>query len=623
MGQAGPAEGDKSQKSLRLFLVGVRVVGVIAALLISQFHSAPSVFSEDLVGYRWFITGGIVCYHLVAAVLVSLIDNKALSSLLIVADVALGLVCTHLYGEAYFMLVFALPVLSLCGTFGLTTALVAGVLGLVFYSVVYARPLLEKAIASEISSETLTLKLSLAGVQAAVSLLMAWVYSIAVVEGKRTYKVEEKALKEKELLYQQISERTENVELVYAEMTDQESKVKQLSKQVAHLEHELQEAYKDVAKARMALTSREDQAEEKVSRISGEMLRDRQMLEDEAQRLELELEHRNRTLEGFRQLLGSLSLEETLLALVYYLQSRVPSAVCVVFMKEDVQGVSYLYPEVADADDTDYFRELAIPAGEQSVGYVAATGSALNIENVRTEVEGKVLEVLQNQGQSALILPLRNPSDGQVMGVVYLGRQKINGYLPQDKELCEEFLELAGLAVARCQEFRVRVGGGLHDMVTGLHNGMYLAERMEEEVRRGRRYTYPVSLLLVDIDNFTPMAERLEPEVIDNVLRQLAGLILEAIRDTDVASRIEGDDFGVLLVHSDRDSAVPIGERIRQEVSETTFGTPGQPLRLTVSVGVAGVPHDASDAQRLKEAGFGAIADARSKGGNRVSIYPR
>ena len=152
---------------------------------------------------------------------------------------------------------------------------------------------------------------------------------------------------------------------------------------------------------------------------------------------------------------------------------------------------------------------------------------------------------------------------------------------------------------------------------------MYLAERMEEEVRRGRRYTYPVSLLLVDVDNFTPMAERLDPEVLDNVLRQLAGLLLEAIRDTDVAARIEGDDFGILLVHSDRDSAVPIGERIRQEVADTTFGTPGQPLRLTVSVGVAGVPHDASDAQRLKEAAFGAIAEARANGGNRVATFPR
>lgn len=623
MGQAGAAEGEKRHRGLRFFLVGVRIVGLIAALVVSQFHSDPQVWATDLVNFRWAVTAGVIVYHVVAGILVTLIEHKVMASLLIVSDVVLGLACTYVYGEAYFLLVFALPILSICGSFGLTAALVAGVLGLMFYGVVYAGPLLEQAGDSTITSETLTLKLSLSGIQAAISLLMVWLYSIAVSEGNRTEKIRAEGQRTTELLYQQLSERSENVELVFQEMTDQEGKVKALSKEIAHLEHELQEAYKDVAKARMALTSREDQAQEKVSRISGEMVRDRQMLDDQLERVEGELDHRTRTLDGFRQLLSSLSLEETLLALVYHLQARVPCAVCVVFMKEDVQGESYLYPEVADAADTDFFRELAIPAGEQSVGYVASSNTPLVIPNSRVEVQGKLMEVLANQGQSALILPMRNPGDGQVLGVVYLGRQAAGAFERSDQVLCEEFLELAGLAVARCQEFRLRVVGGLHDTVTGLHNGMYLAERMEEEVRRGRRYTYPVSLLLVDVDNFTPMAERLDQEVLDNVLRQLAGLILEAIRDTDIASRIDADDFGVLLVHSDRDSAVPIGERIRREVSEATFGTPGQPLRLTVSVGVAGVPHDASDAQRLKDAAFGAIADARSQGGNKVSIYPR
>ena len=623
MGQTGPGEEKESHKGLRFFLVGVRVIGVISAFLVSQFHSDPLFFPAELTAYRWALLGLVLFYHLVAGVLVSLVSNKLMSSLIIAADVAIGLGCTYLYGEGYFLLAFALPVLSICATFGVTAALVAGVLGLMFYGIIYARPLLDKAVDKQISSDVLTLKLSLTGIQAAISLLMTWLFSIAVSEGRKAKSVKSEAKKEADLLYQQLSERTENVELVYAEMTDQEAQVKKLAKEVAHLEHELQEAYKDVAKARMDLTKREDQAEEKVSRISDELVRERHMLEEQAQRVERELDHRNRTLEGFRQLLGSLVLEETLLALVYYLQARVPSAVCVVFMKEDVQGVSYLYPEVADAEDTDFFRELAIPAGETSVGYVAATGNAVLITNGRTEMNGQALDVLENQGLSAIILPLINPADGQVMGVVYLGRAQANAFTTEDLDLVEEFLDLAGLAVARCLEFRLRAGGGLHDMVTGLHNGMYLAERMEEEVRRGRRYTYPVSLLLVDVDNFTPMAERLDPEVLDNVLRQLAGLLLEAIRDTDVAARIEGDDFGILLVHSDRDSAVPIGERIRQEVADTTFGTPGQPLRLTVSVGVAGVPHDASDAQRLKEAAFGAIAEARANGGNRVATFPR
>lgn len=619
MSTAGPVEQVEPHKGLRYFLIGVRVVGVLAALLVTRAHADPLVMYNELSGYAAAVTGVVLFYHAVGGFLTGMTDHKAVATILAFTDLASGLSLTYFYGEGYFLLAFALPVLTLCGTYGLTAGLAMGVFGLIFYGLVYALPLMEQGL----QKGTLTLRLSLSGVQVAVSLLMAWLYSIAVTEGEKTRKVQEEAQRRTELLYEQIAERTEGVEMAYAEMTDQEARVKTLSKQVAHLEHELQEAYKDVAKARMAMSSKEDQAEEKVSKISDELVRERQALETQAERMERELQHRKKTLEGFRQLVSSLSLEETLLSLVYYLQSRVPSTVCVIFMKEDVQGVSYLYPEVADAEDTDFFRELAIPAGKLSVGYVAATGDPLIIPQGRMELKGQVLETLEGQGQSALISPIRNPGDGKVVGVVYLGRPAPNAFKHQDLGVVEEFLELAGIAVARCLEFRTRVGGGLHDVVTGLHNGMYLAERMEEEVRRGRRYTYPVSLLLVDIDNFTPMAERLDTEVLDGVLRQLAGLILEAIRDTDVASRIEGDDFGVLLVHSDRDHAVPIGERIRQEVADATFGTPGQPLRLTVSVGVAGVPHDASDAQRLKEAAFGAIAEARARGGNRVCIYPR
>lgn len=617
----GPSRG------LRLFLVGLRMVGVICALMVSNGHATPLAMAETLKGIGWVTASLVVFYHLVAAVLVSYSQSTALLTLFIIADAAVGAGLTYLYGEAYFLLTFALPVLEICAAFGLTAALVSAVLGIMFYAVVYARPLLDSLHEGTITPETFNLRISLSGIQAACAFLLAWLYSLAVSEESKADAVKTNAAKTTELLYRQLAERTEENELMFAEMNEREQKATVLARELQHANHELEEAYKDLAKARLAMSSRDAQAEEKTNRLADEMWRERQVLEDQAARLEQELNVRNRTLEGFRQISGSLSLEETLLALVYHLQSRFPSVCCVVFMTEDVQGAQYLYPEVADAADTEYFRELAIPVGEQAAGWVAASGRSLRIDDSRLETDSGVVDTLPGQGRSALVVPLRNPDPDagsrSVMGVVYMGRAEANGYKDADMACVEEFLELASIVVARCLEFRYRVGGGLHDPVTGLHNGLYLAERMEEEVRRGRRYTYPVSLLLIDIDGFTPMVEKLGRDILDNVLRQVAGLLVEAIRDTDTAARIEADDFGILLVHSARDNAIPIAERIRQEISQTTFGTPGQPLRLTVSVGVAGVPHDASDAQRLKEAAFGAIAEARNSGGNRVCTFPR
>jgi diguanylate cyclase (GGDEF)-like protein len=612
----GEEAGGRS-RGLRLFLVGLRMVGVICALMVSNGHATPLALAETLKGMGWVTASVVVFYHLVAAVLVSYSQSTALLTLFVVADAAVGAAMTYLYGEAYFLLTFALPVLEICAAFGLTAALVSAVLGIMFYAVVYARPLLDSLHEGIITPETFNLRISLSGIQAACAFLLAWLYSLAVSEENKASAVKAATAKTTELLYRQLAERTEENELMFAEMNEREQKATALARELQHVNHELEEAYKDLAKARLAMANR----------LTDEMWRERQMLEDQAARLEQELNVRNRTLEGFRQISGSLSLEETLLALVYHLQSRFPSVCCVVFMTEDVQGVQYLYPEVADAADTEFFRELAIPVGEQAAGWAAASGRSLRIDDSRLETDSGVVEALPGQGRSALVVPLRNPDPEAggppVMGVVYMGRAEANGYKDSDMACVEEFLELASIVVARCLEFRYRVGGGLHDPVTGLHNGLYLAERMEEEVRRGRRYTYPVSLLLIDIDGFSLMVEKLGRDILDNVLRQVAGLLVEAIRDTDTAARIEADDFGILLVHSDRDNAIPIAERIRQEISQTTFGTPGQPLRLTVSVGVAGVPHDASDAQRLKEAAFGAIAEARNHGGNRVCTFPR
>lgn len=623
----GEDGGEGRSRGLRLFLVGLRLLGVLSALLISNFHATPLAMAETLKDIGWVVASAVVFYHLVASVLVSYSDSRLFLAFFVVADAALGAALTYLYGEAYFLLTFALPVLEICAAFGLTAALVTAVLGIMFYAVVYARPLLESLQQGVITAETFNLRLALSGIQAACSFLLAWLYAMAVAEGQRARSVVLQAKKTTDLLYRQLAEKGEENELMFGELNERESKCNALTREVSHLQLELEEAYKDLAKARLTLSSRESQAEEKTTRLTEEMIRERQVLEDQAARLERELNSRNRTLEGFRQLSGTLSLEDTLLSLVYHLQSRFPSVCCVVFMTEDVQGQQYLYPEVADAADTEFFRELAIPVGEQAVGWAAATGRSLRIDDTRVETDKGVVETLPGQGRSALVVPLCHAETdgvpGAVMGVVYMSRAEASGYRDGEMSAVEEFLELAALSVARCLEFRYRVGGGLHDPVTGLHNGLYLAERMAEEVRRGRRYTYPVSLLLIDIDAFTPMMEKLGRDLLDNVLRQVAGLLVEAIRDTDTAARIEADDFGILLVHSDRDNAIPIAERIRQEVSSTTFGTPGHPLRLTVSIGVAGVPHDASDAQRLKEAAFGALAQARAQGGNRVATFPR
>jgi len=165
------------------------------------------------------------------------------------------------------------------------------------------------------------------------------------------------------------------------------------------------------------------------------------------------------------------------------------------------------------------------------------------------------------------------------------------------------------------------VTSGIHDPLPALYNSLYLEERMREEVKRGRRYTYPVSLVLVDLDGFGEVNQSVGQEAGDNVLREVGDILRAATRETDVVARLDGDDFAVLVVHSDRNSAYNIAERIRGTVEGRTFGRGPRKVRITASVGVAGIPHDAVNEEQLTMRATAALQQSRGAGGNSVSFW--
>ncbi|CAN0452251.1 unnamed protein product, partial [Phaeothamnion confervicola] len=209
----------------------------------------------------------------------------------------------------------------------------------------------------------------------------------------------------------------------------------------------------------------------------------------------------------------------------------------------------------------------------------------------------------------------------EVLGAIYLGRIESQEFSPEEGEFLVRIAEFASVALANSLEYQRRINRGLNDSVTKLYNGLYLEERMKEEVMRGRRYTYPVSLILVDIDGFGKAVPAMGQALSEKVLNEVADIIRQAVRETDVPARIEGDDFGILLVHTERDKARPICERIRAAVETRVFSSAQQKFKFTISVGLAGVPHDGTSVEILKKRAQDGLAQARSKGGNQVCCW--
>jgi diguanylate cyclase (GGDEF)-like protein len=133
------------------------------------------------------------------------------------------------------------------------------------------------------------------------------------------------------------------------------------------------------------------------------------------------------------------------------------------------------------------------------------------------------------------------------------------------------------------------LGEARTDSLTGLANRRQLGEFLRQELDRSSRYSHSLSLLFVDIDNFKSINDQYGHLEGDAALRSLAGVLTRAVRTSDLVTRFGGEEFVIALVETDREDAMPIAERVRRSVEESSIcrDREGRGIHLTVSVGVA------------------------------------
>lgn len=163
------------------------------------------------------------------------------------------------------------------------------------------------------------------------------------------------------------------------------------------------------------------------------------------------------------------------------------------------------------------------------------------------------------------------------------------------------------------------------DRATGLWSATNFLSALQKETRRSKRYGLDLCVLYIDLDDFREINERHGDLVGGILLREVAILIKNKIRDIDMAGRLADEEFGVILPDAERMGAFLVGERIRKELERHFLrrSTDGRPIALTVSIGVAKYPEDASITDRLLEKAEQAMHQAKARGGNSVGIYYR
>ena len=161
------------------------------------------------------------------------------------------------------------------------------------------------------------------------------------------------------------------------------------------------------------------------------------------------------------------------------------------------------------------------------------------------------------------------------------------------------------------------------DPLTGLVSDRRFRTGVQKELRRARRYEGRTSIIVLDVDEFAALNVRCGRLVGDILLRELAILLTNNVRDIDLASRPGEDKMAVLLPETDRNGALLVAERFRLEVAEqfAKREVAGEPVGLTISAGVACYPDDATSALGLLESASQALYGAKAAGRNAVHPY--
>jgi len=160
------------------------------------------------------------------------------------------------------------------------------------------------------------------------------------------------------------------------------------------------------------------------------------------------------------------------------------------------------------------------------------------------------------------------------------------------------------------------------DGLTGLLNKRVLLELGQQKVRAAARYGKPLAVIQTDIDKFKNINDTHGHDVGDQVIKGLAGILRRLKRATDYVARFGGEEYVIICEETDAAGAMLLAERVREELSRTTFHAASGPFQVNCSLGVATHPHDGATWDELYKATDDALYVSKRSGRNQTTLAP-
>ncbi len=312
---------------------------------------------------------------------------------------------------------------------------------------------------------------------------------------------------------------------------------------------------------------------------------------------------------------GATDLEQVYQVIVTQALQIAPCENCTLFLLD--RANNRLEAKATRGRVVNLLDHVAFEMGTGVSGWVAGKGRQMVVPDLTKAPNLLNVEMIPPRVRAFAAIPMR--VQDAIVGVINLSDPEPNVFRAEDLALLTMLAEQAAVTIERTETFHTLETLAITDGLTQIYNHRYFQMRLEDELRRARRYGLPLSLLLADVDFFKAVNDRHGHASGDGVLRDLAALLKRTMRETEIVARYGGEEFAVVLPQTGAEAARGAAERLRAAVEDWAFAaSDGQTLRLTISIGLATFPLAGETREALLTRADRALYAAKNAGRNRV-----